>query len=134
MTGALSDDGDRAAHPGVAPGYSLVATPNTFPLVMGTSEVLETIAENAADYVSTFGPRAINMSWRQPLGIPSGAVQNPYDQVYEAVSALAWSGLVSVHAVANYAGTPTGGSDTVSAAPEAISTGRTDHLSGISAS
>jgi subtilisin family serine protease len=133
VTGGLADDGQPAVHPGVAPRQSFVATPNTFDLVNGTTPVLEAIAEEAEAYARALESRAINMSWGQPLGLPSAAVQNPYDRVREAISALARAGLVSCHAVANRPGTPTGGSDTVSGAPEAISVVRTDHLSGISA-
>ena len=134
VTGGLADDGQPAVHPGVAPRQSFVATPNTFDIVNGTTPVLEAIAEEADAYAQAFESRAINMSWGQPLGIPSAAVQNPYDEVHEAISDLARAGLVSTHAVANYPGTPTGGNDTVSGAPEAVSVVRTDHLSGISTS
>ena len=132
VTGGLTDRGDQALHPGVAPRQSLVATPNTFSLVSGRSSVLRTIGDNAQQYAEAFASRAVSMSWGQPLGVPSAVVQNDYDEVYESIAALARAGLVSAHAVANLPGTPTGGSDTVSGAPEAISVVRTDHLSGIS--
>ena len=134
VTGALAEDGEPAVHPGVAPRQSVVATPNTFDIVSGRSEVLRAITDEADVYARAFESRAVSMSWGQPLGVPSAVVQNPYDEVYESVARLARAGLVSSHAVANFPGTPTGGNDTVSGAAEAISVVRTDHLSGISAS
>ena len=133
VTGALAEDGEPAVHPGVAPRQSAVATPNTFDIVSGRSEVLRAITDEAETYARAFESRAVSMSWGQPYGVPSAVVQNPYDEVYESVARLARAGLVSSHAVANLPGTPTGGNDTVSGAPEAISVVRTDHLSGISA-
>lgn len=133
VTGGLVDDGAPAVHPGVAPRQSVVATPNTFAPTTGTSPVLQAVADDAARFVEAFEPRAISMSWGQPVGAPTAAVQTPADTVHETISRLARAGLVSCHAVANLPGTPTGGNDTVSGAPEAVSVVRTDHLSGIGA-
>jgi len=122
--GATTADGATALHPGVAPGHSITS-------IAGYSLALEDLAENAETFVREFGVRTHNMSWGLPLGVPTGQVQNPVDTAYQSIAKMARAGIVSTHAVANSPGTPTGGADSASAAPETISVVRTNHLSGI---
>jgi len=127
VPGGTTEAGGTAVHPGVAPGYSITS-------MAGYTGALETFADNAETFVTELGVRTHNMSWGSPLGVPTGQVQNPADRAYQSIAKLARAGVVATHAVANYPGTPTGGADSASAAPEAVSVTRTNYLSGIAVS
>jgi hypothetical protein len=122
----LSTASGRNVHPGDAPGYSLVAAPGT-----GT---LKPIATHAETYARKFGVRVVNQSWGSPFGVPTAAVQSPIDTVYQDVAKIARAGMISVHAVANQPGLPTGGNDSGSGAPETISCVNVTSLYGINTS
>jgi hypothetical protein len=124
VPGDLREGRGRSFHAGVAPGYSVIGTNGSHEGFTGLEHAPET-------FVRHFGLRAIDMSWGDPAGTPTSVVDNSVDEISDGVARLARAGVATHHAVMNQPGTPAGGMDTGSGAPESISCVMANRLYGI---
>ena len=124
----VEDGGDPAVHAGVAPNASVVGA-------MGDVSTTHQLGAHAEAFASTFGLRAVNMSWGFVYGYPLGQFgghtgDTDAEALVTSIRRIAEGGMLPVAAVGNNA-TPATGNDAPSVADEAVATVAAGPLDGI---